>query len=113
MFSQGRLLVGAMALLVVLLLFFAVRSCTDQSQQRKLEQRQTDAVVESAQDASNTQAGVAANDVATQDLDRQNEKDIRNAEGSDAAVGNDAHAAGLRALCSRKAYRDRPECRVQ
>lgn len=102
--------------LLILVVGFSVRSCDkrhSEAAQQKVNQAQTGAVLESGADASNTQANVAANDMATANLDAQNEKDIRHAKGADAIIDPAAQSAGLRALCKRKAYRDRPECRVQ
>ena len=103
-------------LMLVAALIFGANQCSKRKSleaQSKVDKAQTGAVIESGMDASNVQAGIATNDTASADLGRQNEKEIRDAKGSDAAIDPDAHAAGLRALCRRAAYRNRPECRVQ
>lgn len=103
-------------LMLAAALIFGTGQCSKRKSleaQSKLDKAQTGAVIESGMDASNVQAGIATNDTATADLGRQNEKEIRDAKGSDAVVDPAAHAAGLRALCRRKAYSNRPECRVQ
>lgn len=107
------------AIIVAILLFGALvylKGCEGRralGDQKRIERGQTGAVIESGMDASNAQANVAANDVVSADIGRDNEKDIRDANGSDATVAPDAQSAGLRALCRRAAYRERPECRVQ
>ena len=106
----------AAVLAVLLLGLLYVRGCDGRraiGDQQRIEKGQTGAVLESAQDSSNTQAAVATNDVATADLGRTNEKEIRNAQGSDVVVAPAAQHAGLHALCKRQAYLNRPECRVQ
>lgn len=103
-------------IMLAVALFFGVSQCQarkSQDAQSKVDKAQTGAVIESGMDASNVQAGIAVNDTAAADLGRQNEKEIRDAKGADAVIDPDAHAAGLRALCRRAAYRDRPACRVQ
>jgi hypothetical protein len=106
----------AIGLMLIVALLFGTGQCSKRKSleaQSRVDKAQTGAVIESGMDASNVQAGIAANDTATADIGRQNEKEIRDAKGSDAAIDPDAHAAGLRALCRRAAYRNRPECRLQ
>ena len=104
------------ALLLVLLIVLAVNTCQKKNTleaQSKMDKAQTGAVIESSKDASNVQATVAANDAATADVSRQNEKEIRDAKGADAVVDPAVLAARLNSLCRRAAYRNDPACRVQ
>lgn len=110
------IVIGLIGLMLVVAILFGTNQCQkrrSQDAQSKVDKAQTGAVIESGMDASNVQAGIATNDTASAELGRQNEKEIRDAKGSAATIDPDAHAAGLRALCRRQAYRNRPECRVQ
>lgn len=112
--SVRAIVLTLIALMLMAALFFGVTQCQSRKSkdaQTKVDKAQTGAVIESGMDASNVQAGIATNDTATADLGRQNEKEIRDAKGSDAVVDPAAHAAGIRALCRRKAYRDSPSCK--
>jgi hypothetical protein len=103
------------ALLVAAMLVFGMRACSNNrslKDQAKLDAGQIGAFTESAGEASNTQAEVAANAIASEELTRSNEKEIRDAKGSDAVVSDDVNAARLRALCRRKAAANDPDCRV-
>lgn len=103
--------------LVLLLLIAAITTvsrCTSGSQKRaqsRLDAAQDQAATNSAADAVNTQAGVNANSTASEDLTRSNDADIRGAEGANAQVGAGVDAAGRKALCKRKAYRNHPKCK--
>ena len=115
MITVNRVIIAVAVIVLVLFVFWA-SGCEGRraiGDQKRIEKGQTGAVIESSRDALNTQAGVSANDVATGDLGRENEREIRNAQGADAPVGGDATAAGIRGLCKRPSYRNRPECRVQ
>lgn len=48
---------------------------------------------------------------AAKELTRENENEIRSAEGSSVVVGSDANLAGLRALCRRPTYSADERCR--
>ena len=110
-----KIILGFLAVLMIVALVY-MSGCEERralGDQKKIERGQTGAVIESGMDASNVQANVATNDAASAELGRSNEKEIRDAKGSDVAVAPDAQSAGLRSLCRRAAYRDRPECRMQ
>src|SRR5436190_15778918 len=80
--------------------------------QSRVEQSQAGAQANSSADAIGTVANRGADEAASEDLTRSNEKDIRNAKGSNAAVDPAARDAGLRALSMRRAYRDDPQCKL-
>jgi hypothetical protein len=106
----------ALAVIALVLGFLQVRSCQQARQveaQSKLDRGQRGAAQASGADAVNTVGEVAENQMASETLGRTNEEEIRNAQGADDRVNPDVGAAGLRALCRRAAYRNRPECRVQ
>lgn len=103
------------AILLLLAVGLFVRSCDkrrSEAAQSRVERAQGTAASNSAADAVNTVAASGEAARASEDMTRKNEKDIRNAKGSDAAVDPAARDAGLRALCLRSAYRADPRCRV-
>jgi hypothetical protein len=111
-------LIGIIAALIAIIAIPAllVRSCDvhrSKAAQSRVERSQAAAASNSAADAIATQERSSAAAAASEDLTRSNEKDIRNAQGSNAAVDPAARDAGVRALCLRRAYRDDPRCRVQ
>jgi Flp pilus assembly protein TadB len=111
-----RLVIAAAVALILLLGFLQVRSCQQarqQAAQSRVDKAQTGAVVESAKDAIATQGRQQRDFEASEDLTKQNTKEITNAKGADIQIAPDVSAAGLASLCRRAAYRDHPRCRVQ
>lgn len=107
------IVVGVVLLIAVV--GFTVRSCDQRrskAAQSRLEHAQNDAQANSAADAVNTIAASGEAAAASEAQTRANEKDIRDAKGSDAAVDPAVRDAGLRSLCKRAAYRDSERCRV-
>jgi hypothetical protein len=107
------MIIGVILLIVAVGLF--VKSCDNRrsrAAQARVERSQAEAQANSAADAVNTVAASGEAAAASEALTRSNEKDIRDAKGSNAAVDPAARDAGLRALCLRRAYRDDPKCRV-
>ncbi len=103
------------AAFVLALLLFGVSQCDkrrNQAAQTHLERAQGTAAQESSRDAINTVSGAGEREAESADLTRENEKEIRNAQGADERVGAGVNAAGRRSLCRRAAYRDDPKCRV-
>ncbi len=103
------------ALFVVALATAFLRSCEkrrSEAAQTRLQQGQAQAASNSAADAINTVTGVGTNQAASEELTRQNEREIRNAQGANDPVNPAARDAGLRSLCRRPAYRDNPKCRM-
>jgi hypothetical protein len=76
----------------------------------KLGQAQTEAALESGADAVASVGQTQVNDAATDTITRENDRAIRQAPGADAPVDPAARNAGLRSVCRRAAYRQRPEC---
>ncbi|KPL67398.1 hypothetical protein SZ64_04325 [Erythrobacter sp. SG61-1L] len=76
----------------------------------RLGKNTAQAAIQSGNDAVNTIGTQMAGEAATDALTRENAHDIRNAPGANAPVDPAAHAAGIRSLCKRAAYRERPEC---
>lgn len=73
---------------------------------------QSGAMVDSGRDAVTTVSDRAIDDAAIDAQTRENDRAIRSAPGASAPVDDGVNAAGLRALCVRRAYRDRVECRT-
>jgi Flp pilus assembly protein TadB len=109
-------LIGLIAALIAIIAIPAllVRSCDvhrSKAAQSRVERSQAEAASNSAADAIATQERSSAAAAASEDLTRSNEKDIRNAKGSNAAVDPAARDAGVRALCKRRAYASDPRCK--
>jgi hypothetical protein len=103
------------AVLLVIGLGLLVHSCDvrrSKAAQSRVNQGQAGAFQNSSADAVNTISAAGDREAASEELTRQNERDIRNAQGANDAVNPAARDAGLRALCMRSAYRDDPKCRV-
>lgn len=114
-FGARAIALAVMAGLFVLLLIFAVSQCDkrrSQGAQAKVDHSQGQAAQTSATDAINTVTTVGENASASEDLSRQNERDIRAAEGASVKVGSGVNAAGRSALCKRKAYASDPKCKA-
>ena len=75
-----------------------------------LARNQTEAAAESGSEAVNTVGKAADREAASDALTRDNERTIRDAEGSDATVAAPARDAGLASLCKRRAYSRDPRC---
>jgi hypothetical protein len=102
------------ALLIVGLLIFGVRQCEQRrnaASQARVEQSQAGAAQQSAKDAIEAVGASAARETASEAMTRENEANIRAAEGADAPVNPAVRDAGIAALCQRKAYANDPRCR--
>jgi hypothetical protein len=112
----GRIIgmvVGVIVLIVAVGLF--VKSCDNrrnQAAQTRMDREMGDAASNISADAIGTVARSGEAAAASEELTRENEKEIRNAQGADERVGAGVNAAGLRSLCKRDAYRDSERCRV-
>ena len=110
------LLIGVGVLLLCLAVWVSVEAWQffhSPAPQSRVGTSQAAAASNSAADAVNTVAASGEASAASEALTRSNERDIRNAQGSDAPVNPAARDAGLHALCLRDAYRADPRCRVQ
>lgn len=96
---------------VLFLLAWGYSALTRNSKaEARLSKNQAEAAAQSGSDAANTVGAAGDREAASDALTRDNEKDIRNAEGSDAPVAAPARDAGLDGLCRRAAYRNDPKC---
>lgn len=99
------------AIIVLLAVWWAYSALTrDSKAEARLSRNQAEAASESGSEAVNTVGEAGVREAQSDALTRDNEKDIRNAEGADAPVAAPARDAGLASLCRRAAYRNDPKC---
>jgi ABC-type multidrug transport system fused ATPase/permease subunit len=98
-------------LMLVAAFVFGTNQCSqrrNQAAQSRVERSQAEAASNSAADAIDTVAASGKAEAASEDMTRNNDKEIRNAEGASDAVNPAVRDAGLRSLCRRPAYRNAP-----
>ncbi len=113
--KYARLLIGAGIIILLIAVGLGVRSCVRgnyEEVREKVEDAQSGAAINSARDAINTQAGANEREKQSEEISRENEGEIRNAQGANDAVDPAVRDAGLRAACRRAAYRNTERCRV-
>jgi len=106
------MIVGVIVLIIAVGLF--VKSCDNRKSraaQARLDAEQAQAASNSAADAIGTVARSGEAAVASEQLTRENEREIRAAAGAEVRVGAGVNAAGRKALCKRAAYKDDPKCK--
>lgn len=112
----GRIVGMAVAgLFLLLAIGFGVSQCNkraDEKAQSKVDQAQAGAAENSAADAINAVSEAGKREAASEDLTRQNERDILAAPGAGDRVNAGVNAAGLQALCRREAYRNQERCKI-
>ncbi len=110
--TAGKLIVAGVVLVLLVVAFLTVRSMltAGPKAEARLGKTQAEAAAQSGSDAVNTVGKAGEREAAIAELDRTNEKGIRDAEGSDAAVNPAARDAGRNSLCKRAAYREHPKC---
>jgi hypothetical protein len=102
-------------LLIVGILAFGVTQCDkrrNEAAQGRVDSAQGQAQSNSAADAIGTVTRRGAEDTASEDLTRINEREIRAAPGAGDRVNAGVNAAGLAALCKRQAYKNTERCRI-
>jgi Flp pilus assembly protein TadB len=102
---------AVVAVLVVWAAFHFWEKSRSQGAQARVDTAQSGAASNSAADAIGTVAASGARESASEDLTRQNEVNIRAANGSGDAVNPAVRDAGIQALCRRAAYRNDPRCK--
>lgn len=113
--SLSSKIIGGLVIVLLLLGYLWISSCQANRTagvQKKVDQGQMGAFTNSATDAINTQAAANQRENEARELSRQNERDIRNAQGANAPVDPALRDASLRAWCRHAAYRDSERCRV-
>lgn len=105
--------VGGIVIVVLFVLFLSqCEKRRNEHAQTQVDQAQVEAATNSAADAIHTVSEAGQREAASEDLTRQNERDIRNAPGADQRVDMGVNVAGLKALCRRDAYRNTERCRI-
>lgn len=111
--TRTLVVVLAAAVLLVLTSVLVYRHWVSQkSVETKLEisKGQTGAALESGRDAVDTVGNQMASERSVDQVTRENEDEIRSAEGADAPVAAPVRDAGLAGLCRRAAYSHDPRC---
>lgn len=112
----GRTLALVIGLIVLVAVVIYVPSCIQKQRSERAQSRtdaaQAEAASNSAADAINTVSEAGKRETASEDLTRENERDIRAAEGAGDRVNSASDLAGRRALCRRAAYENDPKCKV-
>lgn len=101
----------AVAAIVLALMFLAQCATTRNAKtEANVSKGQAGASMASGSDAVDTVGNVQASEQATDQVTKENEDAIRNAEGADAPVAAPVRDAGLASLCRRAAYAKDPRC---
>jgi hypothetical protein len=112
----GRLLgmiVGG--LLLFLLVSFGLYQCDKRRSERaqsRVDAAQSEAATNSAADAIGTVSRRGAEETASENLTRSNEREIRGADGAGERIKPGVDYAGRAALCRRQAYKDSERCKM-
>lgn len=107
------LVVGVVLLIAAVT--FGVTQCDkrrNEAAQSRVERSQAEAASNSAADAIGTVSRRGAEETASENLTRDNEREIRGADGAGERVKPGVDYAGRAALCRREAYRNDPKCKV-
>lgn len=112
----GRTIALVVAIVSLVLAAAIIPGCVSkwrsERAQSKVDTAQSGAATNSAADAINTVSEAGQREAASEDLTRQNERDIRAAPGAGDRVNAGVNAAGLQALCRRDAYRNTQRCKI-
>ncbi len=110
----AKLIVSVLlGLLVIGTLTFGVTQCDkrrNEAAQSRVGTGQAGAAQESGNDAIETVSNRSEADRASEDLTRDNARDIRGADGAGEKVNPAVDRAGRVAICKRASMADRPEC---
>lgn len=108
----GMVAAGVFLIVVVSLLLYQCDKRRSERAQSRTDAAQAEAASNSAADAINTVSEAGKRETASEDLTRENERDIRAAPGADDRVNAGVNAAGLQALCRRDAYKNTERCKI-
>lgn len=108
----GLVVGGIVIVALALLLLSQCDKRRNEKAQSKVDAAQSEAATNSAADAINTVSEAGQREASSEDLTRQNERDIRAAPGAGDRVNAGVNAAGLQALCRRDAYRNTQRCKI-
>jgi len=106
----GGLIVAVAAVLVTWWAYSSFVENRSAKTEISLIENQTEATLESGVDAVSTVTETARGERETDAITKENDREIRNAEGANAPVTDTARDAGFASLCRRAAYREHPKC---
>ena len=110
--TVGMIVGGVVIIILALLLLSQCDKRRNEKAQAKVDSAQSEAATNSAADAIDTVSEAGRRETASEDLTRQNERDIRSAQGAGDRVNMDVHSTGLAALCKRQAYANTERCKI-
>lgn len=106
------MVLGALFLVIAASIFLAqCQKRRSEAAQSRVDSAQSGAASNSAADAINAVSGAGGREAASEGITRDNERDIRAAEGAGDKVKPGVNSAGRAALCRREAYRNDPRCK--
>jgi len=112
----GRLVAMiAGGIFLLALISFGLYQCDkrrDERAQSRVDAAQSEAASNSAADAIGTVSKAGEREAGSEALTRENEREIRAAEGANQRIGPGVDYAGRAALCRREAYRNDPKCKA-
>ena len=104
---------AAIALLIALAGPAACRKLNNEASRARLGEESAKAASRNGEDAVATVGAAARREQQSDALTRDNEKEIRDAQGADVRLDPAVRDAGLGGLCRRPAYRDSERCRLR
>lgn len=114
--STNNITLGALAIIAfIAILAFGVNQCAmrkNQGAQSRVDAGQAEAAQGSAKDAIGTVARSGEASAASEQMTRDNERAIRDADGASERVNPAVDYAARAALCRRQAYKDNPKCAI-
>ena len=109
-----RLIIGLIGLALIVAAAAIIPGCVRDWQSQRAQSRmnagQAGAAQETGRDAIGTVSNRAASDAGSEELSRNNARDIANAPGASDRVNPGVDAAGRAAICKRPSMAARPEC---
>lgn len=113
----ARTVAIVVGVIIIAILALSVPSCLAKQRaeraQARADKEMSRSAIESGRDAVNTVSAANDRERDIEGITRENDKEIRNAEGANATVGRGVGDAGLDSLCRRSAYRDSERCRLR
>jgi len=107
------IMIAMFALLIALAGPAACRKLNNEAARARLGEESARAASRNGEDAVATVGTAARREQQSDALTRDNEKEIRDAQGADVRLDPAVHDAGLGGLCRRPAYRDDQRCRLR
>ncbi len=110
-----RTIAIAFAILALVIAAAMIPSCLQkrrsEAAQGRVEAGQAGAAQQSSKDAIGAVANAGEREAASEDVTRENDRDIRAAPGAGDKVNPAVQSAGIKALCRRSAYQNDPRCK--